>query len=54
MMGVDLRKMSVITPTQAIKAGVPEDLLAGVAARNSGAPKLVPTNLTNLRKVFGS
>jgi hypothetical protein len=54
MMGVDLRKMSVITPTQAIKAGVPEDLLAGVAARNSGTPKLVPTNLTNLRKVFGS
>lgn len=54
MMGVDLRKMDVITPTQAIKAGVPEDLLAGVAARNSGTPKLVPTNLTNLRKVFGS
>jgi hypothetical protein len=54
MLNVDLHKPAVITPTQAVKAGVPEDLLVGFAERKNGAPKLVQTNLKKLKKVFSA
>lgn len=52
LMGKELSKPGVITPKQAIKAGLKADIVNSVSASPAGAPKLVPDNLTMLRKVF--
>lgn len=53
MMGVPLGKpVDVITPTQAIKAGIPETLIDTYAERKNGAAKLVEDGV-RLVAVFG-
>ncbi len=52
LMGKDLSKLGAVTPKQAIKAGLPAAIVNSVSASPNGAPKLVPDNLTMLRKVF--
>jgi len=52
MMGVQLSKPGVITPTQAIAAGLDEALVDGYSARPSGKPTLTATG-KRLACVFG-
>ena len=52
--GVSLAKpLAPITPAQAKKAGVPDDLIAKYAARENGEAKLVPVNTSRARAAFG-
>lgn len=53
MMGVDVSKPGVITPTQAIKKGLPDTLVAGYAARAAGGLKLTATDESKARRIFG-
>lgn len=54
LMGIDLKKTdAVITPLQAIKAGVPEAVVKRYTKRQQGALKLVTCNSLNARKIFG-
>lgn len=48
------RSSQVITPTQAIKAGVDEAVISQYASRPTGAMKLARTSITEARKVFGA
>lgn len=52
--GHDLGKQSVITPTQAIKAGVDKSLVALYSHTPPGKLKLVPDDGSEARKIFGS
>ena len=52
MLGVEVRKTSLITPTQAIKAGIPESVVAGYSETPSGEIKLMRDNGALQRKVF--
>lgn len=52
MMGVDVSKRGVITPRQAVKAGLAEELVQSYAARPMGELKLVPDDLNKARSVF--
>lgn len=52
MMGKDLVKPGVVTPKQAIKLGLDASLVNSISTSPREAPKLVPDNLTMLRKVF--
>ena len=53
LLGHDLTKpVQVITPTQAIKAGVPEELVKQYVEVKSGALKLELDNGDNARKIF--
>lgn len=52
MMGVDLSKPGVVTPKQAIKAGIPAAVIAGYTETPFGEIKLVRD--TGIRKVFSS
>lgn len=56
LMGVQLRKpLEVITPTQAIAAGLDAAVISGeYAERPKGTPKLVTDSTTQARKVFGA
>lgn len=54
MMGVDVSKPGVITPTQAIKAGLPDTLVAGYASRPPGGLKLGVADEGKARRVFGA
>jgi hypothetical protein len=49
--GVDLKKEDVLTPTQAIKAGVPEETVLKCAERKSSS-KLSRVDLTKSKEVF--
>lgn len=53
MMGVEVSKPGVITPTQAIKAGLPDTVVAGYSARPPGSLKLVASRDDKARRVFG-
>lgn len=53
MMGVALAKPGAITPKQAIKAGLPAEVVAQYSETPRGAIKLVPDNGTAARKIFG-
>lgn len=52
LMGVPLAKPAVITPTQAIKAGIPEPVVANVSTVPQGELKLVRVDTRTARKVF--
>ncbi len=52
MMGVDVAKPSAITPKQAIKKGLPAELVAQYSETPVGEVKLAMDNLTVARKVF--
>lgn len=49
LLGVDLRKTAAITPTQAKKAGLAEEVIATLSARSASEAKLVPFDM---KKVF--
>lgn len=51
--GHDLGKQSVVTPTQAVKAGVPKELVAAYSHTPPGKLKLVPDDGSAARKIFG-
>lgn len=53
LFGKDLRKKAAITPTQAIKLGVPESAVKGYSQSIPGAVKLAAATTTAARKVFG-
>jgi len=52
MMNIQIAKPGLITPTQAVKAGLPAELLAAYSERPAGSPKLVQVNVDDARKVF--
>jgi len=52
-MGVDISKPGALTPTQAIKAGLPDTLIATYSERKAGGLKLVASNESRARRVFG-
>lgn len=51
--GVDLSKVGSVTPNQAIKAGLPKDMVALLSQKRQGAPKLVELTEKEIRKTFG-
>ena len=52
--GVELAKpAAAITPRQAVKAGLPEDVVTKLAGRVPGAMKLIADNEDEARKIFG-
>ena len=54
LMGVQLRKpVKLITPRQAIKAGIDESVIMKYADRPPGAMRLVQDDTTRTRKIFG-
>lgn len=53
MMGVEVSKPGVITPTQAIKAGLPDTLVAQYSGRPPGSLKLVVADDRKARRIFG-
>jgi hypothetical protein len=54
LMGVNLRKpLKLITPTQAIQAGIDKKAIDSYAHRPAGALRLVPDDTTRTRKIFG-
>lgn len=50
--GVDLSKVDAVTPNQAIKAGLPKEMVALLSERRQGAPKLVELTERDIRKTF--
>ena len=54
LMGVDLSKPGVKTPTQAKKAGVDEAVIKAYSTTPLGQIKLVPDNPADARRVFGT
>lgn len=54
LLGLDLSKPSVITPKQAIRAGVSAEVVAGLSETPIGEWKLVPVDTRAARKVFGN
>jgi hypothetical protein len=53
MLGVSLAKPTAITPKQAIKAGVPADVVSAYSETPAGSPKLIVDDGDRARKVFG-
>ena len=53
LMGIKLRKDAVVTPKQAIKAGLPETVVAGISDRPVGEWKLAVADCRAASKVFG-
>lgn len=52
LIGVKLRKESVVTPLQAEKLGVASELINAYTERTDGQPKLVETNERLLAQIF--
>jgi hypothetical protein len=52
MMDIALAKPGAITPKQAIKAGLPKEVVASYSETPSGEIKLVASETTQMRKVF--
>lgn len=53
MMGVDIKKpLEIVTPTQALAAGLPEEVVNNLSQVQSGALKLVETNLKSFKKAL--
>lgn len=53
LFGVKLRKDALITPKQAVKAGLPQDLVAAYSHTPSRGMHLVADDGTKARKIFG-
>lgn len=54
MFGINVDKPpALLTPTQAITAGMPEDIIKMYSSKKPGSAKLVPTNLDKLALIFG-
>lgn len=53
LMGVNLRKDAVVTPKQAIKAGVDESVIKAYSNTPLGSLKLIADNPADARRVFG-
>lgn len=54
VLGVDLRKpQAVMTPAQAIKAGIKADVVKQLSSRPSGKAKLVQVDTNKIKKIFG-
>ena len=53
LMGIDISKPSAITPKQAIKKGLPAELVATFSETPTGEIKLVPMDSTLTRRIFG-
>lgn len=53
LMGVDLSKPGVMTPKQAVKAGVDEGVIKAYSNTPMGSVKLIPCNPADARRVFG-
>lgn len=54
LMGVDLSKLGVKTPNQALKAGVDESVITAYSIKPPGEIKLIQTNPSDARRVFGN
>lgn len=52
-MGLELGKTAVVTPNQARKAGLPEDIVAAYSERQSGSVSLVEMDGVLIASVFG-
>jgi hypothetical protein len=50
--GVDISKLGVATPKQAVKAGIPRDVVTAYSETPSGEIKLVPSDERKLRSIF--
>ena len=53
MWGIDLSKPGAITPKQAIKAGIPEEIVRSYSAIKNSELKLVPDDWAKAKAVFG-
>ena len=53
MMGVDISKPGAVTPKQAIKAGLPAELVKQYSETPFGEIKLVPDTVSASRRIFG-
>ena len=53
LMGKDLQRVACCTPKQAAKIGIDETVITDYSITPSGAPKLVPDNPADARRVFG-
>lgn len=54
LMGVDIHKKTMVTPTQAKDAGIPAEMLKPFTVYKSGKAILKPVNLNKLKLVFGN
>lgn len=55
VMGINLQKqVDTITPTQARKAGLPEELVNAYSENSAGEVKLTQCNMTKIANVFGT
>jgi uncharacterized protein DUF2800 len=55
LFGINLRKIpEVVTPQQAIKAGLPEDITKTNSERPTGEFKVIPINMQKIKKVFST
>lgn len=54
LMGVKLGVTKLVTPKQAIKAGMPEAVIKSFTETPRGELKLVPDDGTKARKIFGN
>lgn len=54
VMGVDLSKVAVKTPKQAIKSGIDEAVIKAYSITPLGSLKLIPENPADARRVFGT
>lgn len=52
MYGIELSRIAVKTPTQAISAGLPADIVDQYASRPLGEPKLIKSELTLAHRAF--
>lgn len=53
LFNLDLTKMSVVTPKQAVKAGLPKEVVDSITELPVGEWKLVEVDLRKSRKIFG-
>jgi hypothetical protein len=54
LMGVQLRKSALVTPTQAIKLGIDEAVIKAYSSQQSGSIRLDPATSTDARRTFGN
>lgn len=52
LMGITITKEGMITPTQAITAGIPEEVVEMYAKRSGGSLKLERANINKLKEIF--
>jgi hypothetical protein len=54
LMGIDISKVDALTPKQAIKKGIPEDLVRMYSKINTGSDKLIQDFGYKAKEVFGN